>query len=156
PFLATVMLRLLGSFGPLASIGLQFEPVVNLGSYLLAVLAALVCIFALVVPAYRSSRTFNESLVAQSRQPPRSIAQRVRLDVALLVLAVVAYWQLATTGVQLGSTIRDRVGLDPLLVAAPALGIMTGAVLALRVVPMVARLGERIAARGTTPVPALS
>ena len=40
---------------------------------------------------------------------------------------------------------RPRLaGLDPLLVAAPAIGLVAGAVLALRIVPRLAELGERV------------
>ncbi|MFF4803996.1 FtsX-like permease family protein, partial [Streptomyces sp. NPDC001351] len=70
-------------------------------------------------------------------------------DLGLLAVAAVAYWQLSrqTTGVVSG----DRTGgldIDPLLVAAPALALLAGTVLTLRLLPLVARLAEHRAAGG--------
>jgi hypothetical protein len=48
------------------------------------------------------------------------------------------------------------LGLDPVLVTAPALALLAGTVLALRLLPLVARLGERRAARGRGLAPALA
>ena len=43
---------------------------------------------------------------------------------------------------------RGTLGLDPLLVAAPAIGLLAGGVLALRLMPLMAALIERVVARG--------
>jgi hypothetical protein len=40
--------------------------------------------------------------------------------------------------------VRGSIGLDPLLVAAPAIGLLAGSILALRVVPLLAEGGERL------------
>jgi hypothetical protein len=132
------------------------DPVVTTTAYALSLLAAGACVVALAIPAYRSARTFNESYIAQGRQQTRGYAQRVGIDVALLVLAAAAVWQLQTHGVELSRTVRGRFGFDPLLIAAPALGLLAGAVLALRVVPLLAGLAERVARRQSCTVPALS
>ena len=47
------------------------------------------------------------------------------------------------------------LGVDPLLVAAPAIGLLAGAVLAIRIVPRLAELAERVLGRGRGLVPAL-
>ncbi|HEX9762182.1 MAG TPA: ABC transporter permease, partial [Acidimicrobiia bacterium] len=156
PWLATQALRLLNRAGPLTSIGLGFEPVINQTSYLLSAFAAASCVIALAVPAYRSSRTFNESYIALGRQGTKGYAQRAGVDIALLVLALTAFWQLKTRGVEISSTVRGRLGIDPLLIASPALGLLAGGALALRTVPLLARLGERIAGARKSTVPALS
>ena len=75
---------------------------------------------------------------------------------ALVALAVVAFWQLQTVGPQLSERVRGQFGVDPLLVVAPALGLLAGAVLALRIVPLLANVGERIAAGGRGTIPALA
>ncbi|MFJ9863410.1 FtsX-like permease family protein [Streptomyces sp. NPDC101165] len=70
-------------------------------------------------------------------------------DLGLLAVAAVAYWQLAQQ--DSGSVAADRsgaLGVDPLLVAAPALALLAGTVLTLRLLPPVARLAERWAAAG--------
>jgi ABC-type lipoprotein release transport system permease subunit len=156
PWLAARVLDVLTRAGPLASIGLGLEPDVNRTAYVLSFLAAGACIVALAVPAYRSARTFNDSYIALGRQGPQGYAQRVGIDIALLVLAGAAIWQLKDRGAELTATVRGRAGVDPLLVAAPALGLLAGGFLALRIVPLVAHLGERIAARRASTVPVLS
>ncbi|HEY8989922.1 MAG TPA: ABC transporter permease, partial [Candidatus Limnocylindrales bacterium] len=70
------------------------------------------------------------------------------LDLALVAVAGVALWQLRLYGAPLTRSARGTLGLDPLLVAAPAIGLVGGAVLALRVVPRLAELGERLLVRG--------
>ena len=156
PWLAAWALNAFNHVGPLASIGLGFEPEVNRTSYVLAAVAAGCCMIALAIPALRSSRTFNESNIARGREKTRGIAQRVGLDLALLAVALVAFWQLRTRGIQISSTVRGRFGVDPLLVAAPALALLAGGALALRAVPLLARFGEKLASKGRGTVPALS
>ena len=60
-----------------------------------------------------------------------------------------AYWQLGrqTSGAVSGDR-SGTLGIDPLLVAAPALALLAGTVLTLRLLPLVARLAERRAAGG--------
>ncbi|MGP4088369.1 ABC transporter permease, partial [Streptomyces sp. KR55] len=74
---------------------------------------------------------------------------RAGADVGLLVVAGVAYWQLDrhTSGAVSGTS-ADSLGIDPLLVSAPALALLAGTVLTLRLLPPVARLVERRAAGG--------
>ncbi|WP_344402586.1 ABC transporter permease [Streptomyces longisporus] len=70
-------------------------------------------------------------------------------DLALLAVAAVAYWQLNKQNS--GAVDGDKsgtLGIDPLLVAAPALALLAGTVLTLRLLPLVARLAERWAAGG--------
>ncbi|MGW2728860.1 FtsX-like permease family protein [Streptomyces sp. NPDC001494] len=74
---------------------------------------------------------------------------RAGADLGLLAVAGVAYWQLRQQGS--GGVATDRsgsLGVDPLLVAAPALALLAGTVLTLRLLPPVARLAERWAAAG--------
>jgi hypothetical protein len=156
PWLAAAALRLLNSFGPLASIQLEIDPAVTRASYFLAAAAAAGSVAALTIPAHRSSRSFSEAYQERGRERSRSLIQRGGIDFALLALAGVAFWQLRRYGVQITSTVRGQLGIDPLLVAAPALGLLAGAVLALRTIPLLARLAERSASRGRTAVRALS
>ena len=47
-------------------------------------------------------------------------------------------------GAPLTTNARGALGVDPLLVAAPAIGLLAGAVLAIRIVPRLAQLAERL------------
>ncbi|WP_133243325.1 hypothetical protein, partial [Streptomyces scopuliridis] len=73
---------------------------------------------------------------------------RAGADVGLLLIAAVAYWQLdqqtRTSGGGALSGDREGVlGVDPLMVMAPALALLAGTVLTLRLLPPAARLAER-------------
>ncbi|MGB7860770.1 MAG: FtsX-like permease family protein [Acidimicrobiia bacterium] len=156
PWLAAKLLGALNDVGPLQSIGLNIDVAPNAEAYILAAIAAVGSIVALSWPAYRSAKSFPESSRKNRRQEGRSGAQRAGVDVALLALAVLAFWQLQSLGPQIGATVKGRFGVDPLLVIAPALGLLAGAVLALRMIPLLARMAERLASAGKSTVSALS
>ncbi|MET8566738.1 ABC transporter permease [Streptomyces sp. NPDC004783] len=145
PLLAGPLTRLLAGQGALARIGLRLEvPAAGgAGVWLVAGAAGLGCALAVTLPALVSS------LAAGGRARPLPVPLRAGADVGLLVVAGVAYWQLsrqpsgAVTGEGSGA-----LGIDPLLVAAPALALLAGTVLTLRLLPPVARLAERRAAGG--------
>jgi hypothetical protein len=143
PWLAALSLHLLESVGPLADIDLSLDPRVGWEAYALAAAASGVCVVALVIPVLRAQRVAF-AVAALGRPPSRGLIQRTRLDVVLLLLALLAYWQLRRYGAPLIENAQGRLGIDPLLVAAPALGLLAGAVLALRVVPALTRLAERL------------
>jgi FtsX-like permease family len=149
PWLAALSLRALNHVGPLAEIGLELEPQVGTAAYVLAALAGILCAVGLAVPALRSA-SVTASVQEQGRPKPRGFVQRAGLDLVLVALAALAYWQLRRYEGPLVESVRGRLGIDPLLVAAPALGLLAGALLALRVVPAAGAVVERAAgsARG--------
>jgi hypothetical protein len=155
PWLAAMTVEALVSFGPLAPIGLDVAPAVIPESRIIVLLAAVAAVVALVWPAWRSARTLSGSS-RRRREGARSKTQRAGVDFALVALAALAFWQLTSLGPQVSSTIQGRFGIDPILIAAPTLGLVAGSVLALRVVPFLARLAERVASAGRSVVPALS
>ncbi|MGH2402596.1 MAG: FtsX-like permease family protein, partial [Candidatus Limnocylindria bacterium] len=144
PWIALGVLRLFDVLGPLAAAGVRIEPRVDAVALLVAGAAGLACLIGLVVPAFASGRAPGSVRQAMGRQGNRTLAQRLGIDLALLVLAGIGLWQLRQYGAPLTATVRGSVGLDPLLVAAPAIGLLAGAILALRVVPLVAELAERL------------
>jgi FtsX-like permease family len=144
PYLASVALRGLNAAGPLASIGLAIDPRVTLLSQLVAAVAAAAAIAGLTIPALRSGRVFMEQRQERGRQLRLGAAQRTGLDLGLLVIAGIGLWQLQRYGAPLTRTVQGQLGIDPLLVAAPALGLLAGGVLALRIVPLVSRAVERV------------
>jgi ABC-type lipoprotein release transport system permease subunit len=155
PWLAALALRSLNYVGPLAAIDLHIDPVVTDIAYLLAGISALLCVVALTVPALRSSRSFTDTRAQRGRQEGESVLQRAGIDLALLALAAIGFWQLRRYGAPITETVQGRLGIDPLLVAAPAIGLLAGAIVALRTIPLLARLSEGVADRGTRVVPAL-
>ena len=148
PPLAAWALRIFNTTGPLAGIGLGIEPTVTATSWALAGLAAVGCVLAIVIPTHRSAKRRGSIRAAQGRQETSSMARRAGIDIALLAIAAVGIWQLARYGTPLTQSIQGRLGVDPLLVAAPALALTAGAILSIRALPLLAHLAERAVSRG--------
>jgi hypothetical protein len=155
PWLAALSLHALNHVGPLAAIGLELRPHVDREAYLLAAGAAALGAVALAAPALRSA-SVAAVVREQGRPPARGLVQRAGLDLVLVAVAALAYWQLRRYQGPVVESIRGRLGIDPLLVAAPALGLLAGAVLALRIVPAAAALAERASLRARGLVAPLS
>ncbi|MDX6362383.1 MAG: hypothetical protein QOC85_1390, partial [Streptomyces sp.] len=144
PLLAGPLTRLLAGQGALSRIGLHPDTSGGgAGVWLVASAVALGCALAVTIPAL-APPSFE---TARARALPAPV--RAGADVGLLVVAAVAYWQLnrQTSGAVSGDR-SGTLGIDPLLVSAPALALLAGTVLTLRLLPPVARLAERRAARG--------
>ena len=155
PWLAVAALSLLNVVGPFAEVSLQMVPRVSLDGYIAAGVAGIGCVVLLVLPAFLASRGFAAEQGELSRQETRTFGQRMGLDIALLAITGIALWQLRLYGAPLTSTVQGRLGLDPLLVAAPAIGLLAGGVLALRILPLLAEGVERFVSRGRDLVASL-
>ncbi|MGW1469407.1 FtsX-like permease family protein [Streptomyces sp. NPDC002308] len=147
PLLAGPLTGLLARLGELGRIGLRLDDGVAGTVWPVASGVALLCALAVLAPA----------LAAGGRRTGRASALpapvRAGADIGLLLVAGMAYWQLdRRTGASGGGALSgDRdgaLGIDPLLVAAPALALLAGTVLTLRLLPPAARLAERSAAGG--------
>ncbi|WP_328414931.1 FtsX-like permease family protein [Streptomyces violaceus] len=144
--------RLLARWSSLDRIGLRLDTVPAGRVWLVAGGVAAACAVAVVAPALAATAGTPVRL-RRVRAATSAAPVRAGADVALLLIAGVAYWQLdrqtdATGG---GALSRDRageLGIDPLLVAAPALALLAGTVLTLRLLPLAARLAERRSAGG--------
>ncbi|MEU0043041.1 ABC transporter permease [Streptomyces werraensis] len=142
PLLAGPLTRLLAGRGALARIGLRLDAsvtsVASQGTvWLVSVGVALGCALAVTLPALATP-------YAPGRAKPLPGLVRAGGDLGLLVVAGVAYWQLSRRA---SGAVGEDLGVDPLLVTAPALALLAGTVLTLRLLPLPARLAERRAAR---------
>ncbi|MEU0134718.1 FtsX-like permease family protein [Streptomyces sp. NPDC006296] len=149
PLLAGPLTRLLAARSELGRIGVRLEDGVDGGVRLVAGAVALACALAVVAPALAAGAGGRRGSRAAALPAP----VRAGADLGLLLIAGVAYWQLdRRTGASGGGVLSgDRaggLGIDPLLVAAPALALLAGTVLTLRLLPPAARLAERWAAGG--------
>ncbi|MBQ0904670.1 ABC transporter permease [Micromonospora sp. U21] len=104
------------------------------------------CLVAMVLPTLRSAGTYVADMAARSRPNRAASVQRASVDLVLVALAVLAWVQLRRYASPLAGS-GGRLGLDPLLIAAPTLGVLAGAVLALRVLPPLTRFAERFVDR---------
>lgn len=146
PWAALLAIELVSAAGPLAAARIELEPEIGRLPYALAGGGALACLAALVLPALR-----GES--ANERMGRPDFLARTGLDIALLLAAAVALWQIRAEGAPVVAADGE---LDVLLVAVPAIGILAGAVLAGRLLPPALDLLARAAASRPTAVPALA
>ncbi|OKI65969.1 FtsX-like permease family protein [Micromonospora sp. CB01531] len=114
--------------------------------WLVAVAAAIGCLLAMVMPALRRAGTYVADMAARSRPTRGAAVQRASVDLALVVLAVLAWTQLRQYSSPLAGA-GGRLGIDPLLAAAPTIGVLAGAVVALRLLPLATRVAERFVDR---------
>ncbi|WP_445524533.1 FtsX-like permease family protein [Streptomyces cyslabdanicus] len=153
PLLAGPLTGLLAGQGALARIGLHpdVSAIGRPGVWLVAAAVALGCAMAVTLPALTSSFTTG----SRARTLPAPL--RAGADLGLLAVAGVAYWQLnRQPSGAVGGNLTGALGIDPLLVTAPALALLAGTVLTLRLLPPVARLAERRATGGRGLVAALA
>src|SRR5690606_35329857 len=76
-----------------------------------------------------------------------AVVQRAGVDVALVAVAGLAWWQLRQYGQAVTPRSLGGLGVDPLLVAAPVLAVLAATAVALRLLPLATRLGVRLAGR---------
>ncbi len=111
--------------------------------------AIVVAAGALVIMAVPALTTVSPGTARarRGRQAAISRVTRAGADLALVLLAVVAGWQLRHySAVSAGA--NGNFGVDPVVVVAPALALVGGTVVALRLLPAGGRAGDRLAAHG--------
>lgn len=164
PPLAGPLIQLLSAQGALARIGVTLDTRLTASSWLTGLGVALGCALAVAAPALlrtgadgprrRRGRALPGAPLGSPARSGLRTWGRTGADLGLLVIAGVAYWQLrrqTAGGAGSGALSADaagQLGIDPVLVAAPALALLAGTVLTLRLLPLAARLAERGAARG--------
>jgi hypothetical protein len=134
---------LLSRAGPLRAAGLKITGI-PADDWVTVGVVLLLCTVIMIWPALRSA-TPGAVAVRKGRRAAALIAASAGVDVALLALAGLAVWQLREFSV-LGRTTAG-VGIDPVLAVAPAVALAAGTVLPLRLLPLLARVGDRLAAR---------
>ena len=147
PWLAVAAVAILNVVGPLADVGLDTQPRVTVEGYLAAGAIAIVCVALLVLPSMLSARSLSAEQRGLTRHETRTLGQRMGLDIALLAISCIALWQLRLYGAPLTRTVQGSLGIDPLLVVAPAISLLAGGVLALRILPLLAQGAEAVVSR---------
>ncbi|RYV51942.1 FtsX-like permease family protein [Pengzhenrongella frigida] len=143
PVLARLLYRLTTAQGVFRRAGLDVDPHLPGALWLTCAAASLVFAAVLLGPLLRRSTSVVDAEQQQVRQDRRGAVTRSGLDLALVALAAVAYWQLR----QYRSPVLAGGGIDAVLVAGPALFLLAGAAVTLRLLPLVAAGAERLAAR---------
>ena len=154
PPLAQLVYRLLALQPPMVAAGMPPSAELVPLTWATAAAISLVFVVVLVVPVLRSARTFAEEDRAKARQGVRSGLMRSGIDIALVVVAAIAYWQLRSYRTAVDTT--ASLAIDPVLVVGPALVLLAGAMLSVRLIPLVAKLVERLVARSRGAVAPLA
>jgi FtsX-like permease family len=130
--------------GPLAGSGIVPLGVVTANSVIVAALAGLASVAVLTLPHLGDGANLAGVRARLGRPLSRTLPRRLGLDVVLAVVAIIGLWQLRVYGSgPSGASGAPDIRSDPLVLAAPALGLLAGAVLATRLVPRLAELAER-------------
>jgi ABC-type antimicrobial peptide transport system permease subunit len=108
-----------------------------------AIVVVVIAVAALLAPGATPSPA--AARVRRGRQAMVAGVARAGLDIALVVLAVLAGWQLRQYS---AASNGGTAGIDPVLALAPALALAAGSVATLRLLPLAARTTDRLAARG--------
>ncbi|MCZ6706765.1 MAG: FtsX-like permease family protein [Chloroflexi bacterium] len=108
------------------------------GAYLWGGIGAALSILALVWPAFRAS---NYSIVrykqAISRPAEKTVIQRYYLDVVLVIVALILFFQLQDSGSLVTEDLFGGLEQDPLLLIAPAIFIVAVGIIFLRMFPLI-------------------
>ena len=102
-----------------------------------AVSAAAIGVVALLLPSFRRTASTAEELTNRLARPPqRNIAQRYYLDVVLLCIGGAALWQLSQEDLYISSNALGEGFSNRLALAMPAATAVGGAIVLLRLLPM--------------------
>jgi FtsX-like permease family len=124
------------------------------GTWWLAALLFVLVIVTIGGPALRPSSPAAARL-RRGRQAALATAAQAGLDVAIIVLAAAALWELRRYSA-LPRLSGGGLGIDPVLTLSPALAIAGTALLPLRLLPATARLLDKLSARGKRVAAALA
>jgi hypothetical protein len=158
PFAAPVLLRLVSATAAVHATGVHLETSPSALTWIVAIAVALACAVALALPTLNgATRSYAATVTARGRGERRGAIQRSGLGLALFALAAVSVWQLAHYGGPVTSAAGSAQGLavDPVIVAGPALALLAGGVMILRLVPVASRIAERATARTSGFAPAI-
>lgn len=139
PWLAGLAYRAVTRVPVLRDAGLAVDPGTPVVLWSTCAVAASLLAAVLLAPSLRRRVSAVDSEQQEIRQDRKQALARSGVDLAIVVVAAVALWQLLR---HRSPALDSSGGFDPLLVAAPALVLLAGGVLAGRALPLVARLGE--------------
>lgn len=137
----------LASLPAMEDAGLRRDPGIPAGVWIVTGIVGLALLLVLAVPLLKRSGSFVDAEQAKSRPGRRAAFQRSGLDVGVVALAALAYWQLRSyrSPVQASDGVAS---VDPLLAAGPALALLAGGLVAVRLIPAASKILEKLATTG--------
>ena len=110
-------------------------------AYLLAGLGALIAFASLMIPAWRATRNSVVEFKRGAARPGRTpLLMRYYLDVAFVLVVAAVFWRLSQQEELFTETLFGETQVDPILLATPAVFMVTVGVVFLRLFPVVLRL----------------
>ncbi|WP_327086432.1 ABC transporter permease [Nonomuraea sp. NBC_01738] len=156
PFLGPPLLSAVNALPWVQASGVRLSLSAGVGTFLISIGVALAAAILLALPALAGARrTYIEEQSVRGRAGGRGLIERAGADVALLVVAGLAIWQLQHYGAPVTSTASGDLGIDPLIISGPALALLTGGMLGLRLVPRISKIAERYTTARPSLAPAL-
>ena len=147
PWLAGWVVALLGRtslFEPTTG-GRSLPVSVGPEAYLLAVAGAVLSVFAMAIPAWVSARRgVVDDQRERARPRRRGFVQRYYLDVALVVLAGLQWWQLKRSGTAVDPGSLGGWSSDPLLLSFPLVAMLAVSAIVLRTYAPLLRVAVRL------------
>jgi hypothetical protein len=147
PLLALAIVGLVTRLGPAPVPTLAPSAAVIVPPAAVALAAGAAWLLALALPTIASEAGEAGVRASIGRPIARTLGQRLGLDLVLVAVAAIGLWQLRLYGAPLTRTAGGTLVADPLLVAAPALTLVAGGIVAIRILPRLAELGERLFGR---------
>jgi hypothetical protein len=136
--------RPLARVGPLRAAGLHISGFAA-GSWWAAAAILALCTAIMLWPALRPARP-AAARIGRGRRARIAGAAQAGADVAIIALGLLAVWQLRSYSAVARSA-SGGLGIDPVLVAAPALALAGVALIPLRLLPALASVADRRCAR---------
>jgi hypothetical protein len=148
PPLGVILASLLIRTNPAASSGVVLTPRASAAVWLATAAVAAGCVAIIALPWLRRPPSPLRRRVNRGRQRSIAAAVYARADLAVVAVAAAAAWQLIHSAGPVATGLDGTLSADPILVLAPVLALVGGALLTLRALPLAARLSDRVAARG--------
>ena len=148
PPLAALVYRGLATQPAMVAAGMPGEVGVPLLAWITAAAIGLVFVMVIVAPLARRSRSFVDGEQSRGRQRAASGIMRSGIDVVVVLLAGIAFWQLQSYRSPLAGS--NTLSVDLVLAAGPALVLIACALVCVRAIPAAARVVDQIgsSARG--------
>jgi hypothetical protein len=148
PLLGGLIAPLIAKLGLVGSTSIQVPHTIPLVAWLAGIAVAAGCAFVIALPWLRTPESPVTERSARGRHKTVIAVLANGADLALVLLAAGAGWELAQYSAPVSTGLSGAIGVDPILVAAPVLALAAGTLVMLRLLPRAIRLCERIASRG--------
>ncbi len=110
-------------------------------AFILAGVGALIAFASLMLPAWRATRDSVVEFKRSAARPGRTpLFMRYYLDVAFVLVVAAVFWRLSQQEELFTETLFGETQVDPILLATPAVFMVTVGVVFLRLFPVVLRL----------------